>query len=122
MSHLPFQDPRVRRLLSRVGNDLAHLRQDVANLISHTTRTTLPAGARELADSARDHLSAGGDYAAARLRKLRSSPPPKEAIGVVLGVAALGLLAFGAYSILNCKGCKGCKSRRNTTEDEDISL
>jgi hypothetical protein len=118
MSHSPFHDPRVRRLLSRVGNDLTHLRHDVANLISHTTRETLPTGARDLADTARDRLSAGGSYAASRLRTLRSSPPPKEAIGLAIGVVAIGLLAVGAYSLFK----NGCCNRHIAAEDEDISL
>lgn len=117
MSHSPFYDRRAARLLSRVGDDLVHLRQDIGNLIHQTTRRTLPAGAKDLAEQARNQLSAGGAYAASRLRHLKSSPPPKEAIGSAVGVVAVGLLAFGAYSLFK-NTC--CKSTRPNAETEDL--
>jgi hypothetical protein len=93
-----FQDRRTTGLLSRVREDVSHLREDIGNLLSHTTRRTLPNGARELADQARHQLSAGGTFAASKLRDLRSHPPTPSA-SVVGGAVVLGLLALGAYAI-----------------------
>ncbi|MBX3741871.1 MAG: hypothetical protein KF712_12815 [Akkermansiaceae bacterium] len=111
MSQSPFNDRRALNLLSRVGDDLSQLRQDVASLISHTAHRTVPDGARQLADTARHQLENGGAYAAARLRALRSSPP-REAAGIAGGLLLAGLIAFGVYAI--------CKSRceREYPEDE----
>lgn len=119
MSHSPFHDSRALRLLSRVGDDLAHLRQDIGSLIHHTTRRTLPAGARELAESAKGQLSAGSAYAASRFRSMRSSPPPKEAVGIAVGVVAIGLLAYGTYALYK----NLCASpRRQDAVKEDLPV
>ncbi|QJE97536.1 hypothetical protein [Luteolibacter luteus] len=113
MIHFPFQDHRASGLLSRVRDDISHLRQDVANLLTHTTRHTLPRGARELADSARSQLSAGGSYAASRLRDFRSSPP-KQALGVLGGAILVGVIAAGIYAV-----CKSDEMRAAEAEAED---
>jgi hypothetical protein len=102
MSKSPFNDRRALNLLSRVGDDLSQLRQDVASLISHTANRTVPDSARQLADTARHRLENSGAYAAARLKSLRSSPP-REAAGLAGGLLLAGLLAFGVYAI--CKSC-----------------
>jgi len=113
----PFHDSRAAGLLSRVREDIAHLRQDVGNLVQHTARHTLPEGARGLADTARHRLAAGGSYAATRLRSLTQSPP-RQAIGIVGGALLVGLLAAGAYAL--CKnGC--CGTERLDDEDFDSS-
>lgn len=108
----PFNDRRAHRLLSRVGDDLAQLRHDVASLISHTAHRTVPDGARQLADTAKYRLESGGAYAASRLRALRSAPP-RETASIAGGLLVIGLVAFGVYAI--------CKSRcdREQIEDED---
>ncbi len=111
MNHLPFHDSRAAGLLSRVREDISHLRQDVANLLSHTTRHTLPQGARDIADSARHQLAAGGSYAASRLRSLRESPP-KQALGVLGGAILVGVIAAGIYAV--------CKSECRTSADDDL--
>ena len=91
----PFQDPGASKLLSRVRDDISLLRGDVAKLLSYTTRYTLPKGAREIAGSARQGLSAGRTYAAQRIRSIGSSAP-RQAAGVAAGAAIVGLLrAFG---------------------------
>ena len=111
MSRLPFQDSRAAGLLSRVREDISHLRQDVANLVTHTTRHTLPRGARELADTARHQLSAGGSYAADRFRSLRESPP-KQALGVLGGAILVGVIAAGIYAV--------CKSECRAAADDPM--
>jgi hypothetical protein len=108
MNASPFQDPRANDLLSRVSEDVSLLRQDISNLFSHTARHTLPAGARELADSARNRLAAGKVYSAAHLRALRDqvNQPATAWIG---GAVVVGLIAAGIYWF--CKdGCclSGC--------------
>jgi hypothetical protein len=109
MNH-PFQDRRASSLLNRVREDISHLREDVATLFQHTTRHTLPQGARELADTARGRLAAGGQFAATRLRSLRSSPP-RQAVGVIGGAILVGVLAAGIYALV--------KSERAAVAAED---
>lgn len=118
MIHFPFHDNRAAGLLSRVREDISHLRQDVANLVTHTTRHTLPKGARDLADSARHQLAAGGSYAASRLRGLRDSPP-KQALGVLGGAILVGVIAAAVYVV-----CKSDEARAGDGEaaEEDIPV
>ena len=110
----PFQDPGASKLLSRVREDISLLRGDVAKLLSYTTRYTLPRGAREIAGSARQGLSAGKTYAAQRIRSIGTSAP-RQAAGVVAGAAIVGLLAVGIYAL--CKS-ECCRSSRQEEEDE----
>lgn len=111
MSLSPFHDPRAVKLLSRVREDLSHLRQDIASLVSHTTHRTLPEGAKELADNARHQFAAGSAYAASRLKALRSAPP-RETIGIAGGLVAVGLIALGVYAL--------CKSNCRHEQEEDV--
>ncbi len=110
----PFQDPGASKLLSRVRDDISLLRGDVAKLLSYTTRYTLPKGAREIAGSARQGLSAGRTYAAQRIRSIGSSAP-RQAAGVAAGAAIVGLLAVGIYAL--CKS-ERCRSARREEENE----
>ena len=114
MSQSPFHDDRAVQLLSRVGDDISQLRQDIRSLFSHTTRRTIPDGARGLADTARQQFAAGGSYAASRLRSLKSNPP-KEAIGLAGGLLVVGLLALGAYAL-----CKSNCSRHEEEYEEEL--
>jgi len=108
MASFPFRDRKAVNLLSRVGEDLAQLRQDVSSLISHTAHRTVPEGARQLADTARTRLENGGAYAADRLRALRAAPP-RETASIASGVLVVGLLAFGVYALCKSK-CDRSKS------------
>ncbi len=112
MNHSPFNDSRAAGLLTRVREDISHLRHDVGNLVNHTARHTLPQGARGLADNARQQLFAGGSYAANRLRSL-SANPPRQAIGVIGGAILVGILAAGVYAL--CKS-ESCAARRREEE------
>jgi hypothetical protein len=108
MSASPFQDPRANNLLSRVSEDVALLRQDIGHLVSHTARHTLPAGARDLAETARNRLSAGRVYSAAHLRALRDqvNQPATAWIG---GAVVVGLIAAGIYWFCKSDCCmSGC--------------
>ena len=116
MPNTPFQDPRVSDLLSRVSNDVSLLRQDVANLFSHTARHTLPSGARDLADNAKNRLAASKLYSAEQLRALRGQVK-QPAAAWLGGAVAVGLIAAGIY--LFCKSdC--CGESCEEEEDEDI--
>lgn len=109
MSQSPFHDPRANDLLSRVSNDVAMLRQDIGQLFSHTTRHTLPTGARELADTAKSRLAAGRSYSAEQLRALRSQvgqPSPTAWVG---GAVLVGLIAAGVF-LLTRDGCCSAES------------
>ena len=103
MSTSLLQDPRASDLISRVSEDVSLLRQDIRQLASHTARHTLPAGARNLADTARNRLAAGKTYSAEHLRVLRQqmNQPATAWIG---GAVVVGLIAAGIYWF--CKdGC-----------------
>jgi hypothetical protein len=112
----PFQDPRTSDLLSRVSKDVSLLRQDVANLFSHTTRHTLPEGARDLADSARNRLTSGKLYTAEQLRALRNQVR-QPAAAWAGGAVVVGLIAAGVYLFLKSDCCKGACDEE---ADEDI--
>lgn len=115
MSQSPFHDDRAAGLLSRVREDISHLRRDVGNLLNHTTRHTLPEGARGLAGNARDQWVTGRSYAASQLRSLRSSPP-RQAMGILGGALLVGALAAGIYAV--CKSDRCCAKTRRKAGDE----
>lgn len=94
-----FQDNRAAGLLERVREDISHLRQDLGNLVNHTTRRTLPHGARELADSAKHQLELGRNYAVNRFRHFRPNghAPSRQTVGLLGGAILVGALAAGAY-------------------------
>lgn len=106
MNSSPFTDRRASGLLHRVREDVSHLREDIGNLLSHTTRKTLPNGVQDLADQAKHQLAAGGAYAASRLRDFRSQPH-KPSTAWIGGALVVGLLAYGAYAL--CQ--KSCQSK-----------
>lgn len=116
MSNSPFQDPRASDLLSRVSNDVSLLRQDVANLFSHTTRHTLPNSARDLADTAKSRLAAGRLYSADQLRALKSQVNKQPPAAWVGGALAFGLIAAGIY--IFCKSdCCGSQAEEDLEEE-----
>ena len=114
MSASPFQDPRATDLLARVSDDVSLLRQDIGNLLSHTTRHTLPAGVRGLADTARTRLASGKVYSAEQLRALRDQVN-QPAAAWVGGAVLFGLIAAGVY--LFCSG--KCDSMCEIAEEEE---
>lgn len=114
MTNTPFQDPRASDLLSRVSQDVSLLRQDVSNLFSHTTRHTLPEGARGIADTAKNRLANGKLYTAEHLRTLRNQMN-QPAAAWAGGALALGLIAAGVYLFIKSDCCNGACQE----EDED---
>ena len=110
-----LSDRRASGLLRRVRADVSTLREDISSLLSHTTRQTLPNGARELADHAKHQLAAGGAYAASRLKDFRGSPPSQSASWVG-GAMVVGLVAYGIYAL--CRN--SCAANRRQDENEDI--
>ncbi len=123
MSTPLFSDRRTAGLLNRVRTDITHLRDDIGNLLSHTTRETLPNSAKELAEQAKHQLAAGGAYAASRLRDLRYHPP-RQSAGWIGGAVVVGLLAFGAYALLRNSGCCSSSTRvdENFDPEDEIDL
>lgn len=116
MKSLIFSDRRATGLLDRVRDDVSRLRDDIGNLMTHTTRETLPNSARELADQAKQQFAAGSAYAASRLRGLRKQPPPRHSVGWVGGVVVAGLLAYGVYALLR-NGC--CTATTDSSDGND---
>ena len=104
MNSSPFTDRRANGLLNRVREDVSHLREDIGNLLSHTTKKTLPNGARDLADQAKQQLDAGRAYAASRLRNF-THQPPRQSAGWIGAALVVGLLAYGAYALCQ-KSCQ----------------
>lgn len=104
MSHSPFRSRSASSLLNRVCDDISSLREDIGSLFLHTTKTTVPNSARDLADQARSQLAAGSAYAVDRFRSLRHQPT-RESAGWIGGAVLVGLLAFGAYALIkaNCE-------------------
>ncbi len=110
-----FQDRRATGLLNRVREDVTHLRDDIGSLLTHTTKQTLPNGARELADQARHQLAAGGAYAASRLRDFRGQPN-RQSAGWIGGAVVAGLLAYGVFAL--CRSACQAKRVANSGEYE----
>lgn len=110
MNRTSFKDPRAIDLLSRVGNDISVIRDDMRHFLSHTARHTLPDGAREIVHSACSGLSAGKQHGMARLRDLRDHPnQPATWVG---GAVVMGLIAAGVYWF--CKD--GCADAADTED------
>lgn len=90
-----LNNSRSTGLMNRVREDVSTLRDDIRHLISHTTRQTLPNGARELAGQAKLQISSRGANAATHLRDLGTRHPA----GLIGGAVVIGLLAAGAYAL-----------------------
>jgi len=101
MTHLPL-DRRAVGLLTKVRNDITHLRDDVSELWDHAANKTLPRAAKDLGDLASSGLAAGGAYAASRLRHSfdRYAPHQRRSSGWVTGALAMGVVAAGVYALL----------------------
>jgi hypothetical protein len=106
MSNPIFDDKRTGQLLSRVREDISSLRHDMRSLLRHTTRHTVPDGARGLARSGRDQLLHGRDYAADRVRWVGRSAREHPAGVSMAGVVLLGAVALGAYLLLRGGCCQ----------------
>ncbi|MGB6222460.1 hypothetical protein [Haloferula sp.] len=120
MSKHPFEDKRATQLISRVGEDLASLRNDVKLLVGHATRHTLPDGARELARTGRSQLLSGRDYAAEGVRYLGRSARNHPASVSVGGLLLLGAVAAGAYFLIKGSGC--CLSSAEEPDEHEENL
>jgi len=113
-----LNDRRAAGLLNRVLHDVSHLRDDIGNLLTHTTRETLPNSARDLAGQARNQLFAGGAYAASRLRNLRVQPA-RQSAGWLGGAILAGAVAYGIYALCHryCPACRIDDSGEPDPED-----
>ncbi len=90
-----FKDSRTTGLMNRVREDVSTLRDDIRHLLSHTTRQTLPNGAREIAGQAKQQIASRGAHAATLIRDLGGRHP----VGLIGGAVVIGLLAAGAYAL-----------------------
>ena len=95
-----FHDNRTTGLMNRVREDVSTLRDDIRHLLSHTTRQTLPNGARELADQAKQQFANCGAQVVSRVRELNG----RQSAGLIGGAVVLGLLAAGAYALTHHNG------------------
>lgn len=118
---MSFYDHRANGLLSRVRDDVSDFRNDLGDLLTRTTRHTIPKGARQLADTAHDHLASGRDYAVARFRSLRGRPAA-PALGVVGGAILVGLIAAGAYAFFNSTRKKSVAEELEDELEEHLGI
>ncbi len=102
--------------MNRVREDVSTLRDDIGRLISHTTRQTLPSGARELADQAKQRIAKRGSSAATQIRDLGTSHPA----GLIGGAVVLGLLAAGAYALTHQHNGNRSAKLHGTESEIDI--
>lgn len=105
------KDRRATSLLNRVREDISLLREDIGSLVTHTTKTTLPNGAREIAGQAKSQLAAGSAYAASRLRNLRAQPTTRRSAEWIGGAVVVGVLAYGTYLL--------CRNHRQGSRGQD---
>lgn len=114
-----FTDNRTAGLMNRVREDVSTLRDDIRHLLSHTTRQTLPNGARELAGQAKQQIATRGANAASMVRDLGGRHP----VGLIGGAVVLGLLAAGTYALTHHNGRQSAKMEppRGTELEADIS-
>lgn len=105
MNHAILEDKQAGRLLSRVRDDLTGLRTDVRNLVRHTTRQTLPNGARQLARNGREHLHQGREFATSQLRRAGRGVREHPAGVSVAGAVLIGALALGVFYLLRGGYC-----------------
>ena len=108
-----FNDRRASGLLSRVREDISNLREDIGDLLSHTTHKTLPNSAKDLAEQAKSQLAAGGAYAVSRFRDFRGRPSGNQASWIG-GAVVLGLIAVGTYAL-----CRECCRAKEISDDYD---
>ena len=111
-NHSSFHDSKAVKLLSRVGDDIGQLRQDIRSLVSHTAHHTVPNSAQEFAERARGRLSAGSNYAASRFRSIKNTSNCQNSAGIIGGVLLIGILGYGIYAL--SKKC--CCSRAEVTD------
>lgn len=108
MSKLLSNDNTAKKLLGKLSDDVSSMKSELAELISHHARTTLPKSARELADYSREKFHS-------QLQHLRAHPRQSSA-GIVGGLVLLGAVGFGIYYL--CKSdC--CGSRCDYRDDAD---
>ena len=91
--------------MNRVREDVSTLRDDIRHLLSYTTRQTLPNGARELADQAKQQFADRGAQVASRIRDING----RQTAGLIGGAVVIGLLAAGAYALTHHNGHSSCE-------------
>ena len=115
-----FSDRRATGLLDRVRDDVSRLRDDIGNLLTHTTRETLPNSAREIAGQAKQQFAAGSAFAASRLRGL-TRQPPRHSASWLGGAVVTGLIAYGLYALLRNSCCNQATTHPNVNDLESES-
>ena len=108
-----IQDKKAKDLLNRVGEDVSQLRSDISSLINHTGRHALPDGARDLRDSAKKRLHAGGEFAVSQFR----AHPAQSSAGLLGGLLVLGAVGVGIFYLCN-NGC--CSSSAEEEFEEEV--
>ena len=104
MNATSLKDPRAMDLLSRVGDDISVLRDDMRHLLSHTARHTLAGGAREIVYSARCGLAAGSTQAEERVAQISAHRVSVATLDIA--AEALNVPSLSALVVLTPFGAK----------------
>lgn len=106
------EDKKMKDLIGRVSEDVSQLRSDISSLFTHTGRHTLPTGAREIGEQARERLHAGSAY-------LRQHPG-QSSVGLLGGLLLLGAVGAGIYYLCKSDCCgKLCKRDEDFIDEEE---
>lgn len=119
MSNPIFEDKRASDLLTLVSDDVSSLREDVKMLVRHTAKRTLPKVGRNLAESGRQSLSVGRDYAAGQFQRLGRSVHDHPVGFSISGALVLGVVAAGVWFLIDSECRKKRELEANAAELDD---
>lgn len=96
-----FKDsPYTKDLLSKLADDLCSVKSDIAALVTHTGKSTVPRTVNQFATYSKRRLSPSPTLTDAPLRYLREHPAQSSA-GLAGGLLLLGAVGAGIYYL--CK-------------------
>ncbi len=94
------ETPHTKDLLSKLSDDLGALKSDLAALVSHTGKQTVPRAASSLAAYGKQKLRSSPELTESPMRYLREHPG-QTSVGLAGGLLILGAVGAGIYYL--CK-------------------